>query len=87
MIKLTKAIAKALSQCDSNGAKNLVYQLAEMYKTADQDTKDAIVLYFLDFRECYADGTIDGCDDAEREAINFINECLVNEEGESLFSL
>jgi hypothetical protein len=53
------------------GRKNLVYCLAKTYKTADQDTKDAIALYFKIFH--------DDDDVTEQEATNFINECLVDD--------
>jgi hypothetical protein len=72
----------------SKGVKNLVYHLAEMYtKTNDQNTKDAIALFFVVTSSSYAGELAGGDnDDTEQEAIDFVCECLVNEEGMPLFS-
>ena len=82
MLDLTEEIAEKRNWSDSKGARNLVYHLAKMYvKSDNQNTKDAIALYFVDTAERYA-GELAGGDDegAEQDAIDFVNECLVDEE-------
>jgi hypothetical protein len=87
MLDLTERIAEEQNWCDSKGAKNLVYYLARKYvKSGDQGEKDAIALYFLDTSGRYAGELVGGDgDDDEQEAIDFVRECLVNEDGASLF--
>jgi hypothetical protein len=82
MIDLKASVAVANKWWGSKGVKNLVYHLAEMYaETTDQNTRDAIALYFVDTAERCAGELAGGDDDmAEQEAIDFVNECLVDEE-------
>jgi hypothetical protein len=78
MTTLTETIAKNHNWRDSKGERNLIYYLAEMYKTADQNTKDAIALYFLDTSGRCAGELAGGDDeDAEQEAIDFTCKCLL----------
>jgi hypothetical protein len=60
----------------------LGYYLARKYVASDdQDEKDAIALYFMSISEGYAGELVGGDDDgAKQEAIDFVNECLDDEE-------
>jgi hypothetical protein len=78
MTNLTKKIKTENGWKGSKGEKNLVHYLAEMYKTADQNTKDAIALYFFDISGHCANKLADGDDeDNEQEIIDFVCECLL----------
>ncbi|MDR0740799.1 MAG: hypothetical protein LBF34_03765, partial [Puniceicoccales bacterium] len=81
-LNLKANIAATHNWWESKGVRNLVYHLAEMYaKTNDQPTKDAIALYFVVTSSSYAGELAGGDDDdAEQEAIDFVNECLIDEE-------
>jgi hypothetical protein len=80
MIKLQEKTLQSHNWKGSIGIRNLVYYWAGIYETANQDTKDAITLYFVDTAERYAGELAGGDDeDAEQEAIDFVNECLVDE--------
>lgn len=81
MLILTEQIAEEQNWCDSKGARSLVYHLAQKYaESKDQNEKDVIVLYFMSVAECYAGELVGGDDDdAEQGAIDFVNECLVDE--------
>ncbi|MDR1906679.1 MAG: hypothetical protein LBQ03_00415 [Puniceicoccales bacterium] len=81
MLDLKSRIVNANGWWKSEGVKKLVCYLASIYNTSDQDTKDAIALYFVDTSERYAGELAGGDDDeAEQEAIDFVNKCLVDEE-------
>jgi hypothetical protein len=87
MLALQRGTLKSHNWKGSVGIKNLVYHLAQRHaQSDDQNEKDAIALYFLGIAECYS-GELAGGDneDAEQEAIDFVKECLVDEQGELLF--
>jgi hypothetical protein len=89
MLDLQKRTLRSNNWKGSVGIRNLVYHLAQKYVENDnQDAKDAIALYFLSVSECYAGELAGGDDDdTEQKTIDFVKECLVNEEKEPLFSL
>jgi hypothetical protein len=89
MLSLKMKVLQSHQWKGSKGIRNLVYHLAEMYKSADQDTRDAITLYFLIIADSYIGELADGDDDeaadgddeeAEEEASNFASSCLVDED-------
>jgi hypothetical protein len=82
MLDLTEGIAEEHNWYDSKGARSLVYHLAKIYdKTTDQDKKDVIALYFVNTSGCCVGELAGGDDnDAEQDAIEFVDECLIDEE-------
>jgi hypothetical protein len=76
VLDLIEEITKTQNWCDSKGEKSLVYHLAELYKTANQNIRDAIALYFLDTSGCCIGELAGDDDDAEQDAIDFVSTCL-----------
>jgi hypothetical protein len=86
MLDLTGGIIVKNRWGDSRGVRRLVYRLAKMYKTANQNTKDAIALYLVGTADSYAGELAGGDDDdAEQNAIDFARQCMVDENGQLLF--
>jgi hypothetical protein len=64
----------------ATSVKSSIEYLASIYNTADQDTKDAIAVYFTEISGCL------DCDNdkAKEETVDFVKRSLVDEEGQSL---